>query len=98
MRKDGTISYGGQLFEVPYELSGQTIHVLVDPHRKTVVGIENEQGQSLGGVTALDAVANSHRPRAKPATGPTPKPAQSTGLNPVESAYRRHYDNDGLPE
>ncbi|VFN03667.1 MAG: Transposase [Candidatus Kentron sp. G] len=45
VRKDGTISYGGQLFEVPYELSGQTIHVLVDPHRKTVVGIENEQGQ-----------------------------------------------------
>jgi hypothetical protein len=91
VRKDGTVSYGGRLFEVPYELSGQTIHVLVDPHQGTVAGIEDGEGKSLGPVTALDPVANSHRPRTKPTNDTPPKPTPATGLNPIESAYRRYY-------
>lgn len=91
VRKDGTVSYGGKIYEVPYELSSQTIHVLVDPHCEALVGIEDAQGKNLGPVTELDPVANSHRPRTKPTLDTLPEPAPVTGLNPVESAYRRYY-------
>nr|VFJ69814.1 MAG: Transposase (or an inactivated derivative) [Candidatus Kentron sp. DK] len=91
VRKDGTVSYGGRVYEVPYELSSQTIHVLVDPHCEAVVGIEDREGGSLGPVTELDPVANSRRPRIKPNNDTLPEPAPVTGLNPVESAYRRYY-------
>ena len=91
VRKDGTVSYGGRIYEVPYELSGQSVYVLVDPHSETVAGVEDGQGTSLGPVTPLDPVANSHRARAKPGNDTSPKPAPATELNPVESAYRRHY-------
>ncbi|NNJ84028.1 MAG: DDE-type integrase/transposase/recombinase [Gammaproteobacteria bacterium] len=91
VRKDGTVSCGGRVYEVPYELSGWTIYVLVDPHREVVVGIEDGEGKSLGPVTELDPVANSHRPRTKPNNDTLPEPAPATGLNPIESAYRRYY-------
>jgi putative transposase len=96
VRKDGTLSYCSRQFEVPYELSGKTIRLLVDPHRKEVVGIEDEEGKSLGAVTLLDVVANSRRKRRKPGTDPAIDIQLGTGAgpNPVESAYRRHYGND----
>jgi hypothetical protein len=93
VRKDGAVSYGGRIYEVPYELAGQTIYLLVDPHRNIPVGIEDREGGSLGPVTELDPVANSHRPRTKPNNDTLPEPAPATGLNPVESAYRRYYGN-----
>lgn len=65
VRKDGTVSYEGKRFEVPYELSGHTINVVVDPLVRQPVGIESKSGQSLGGITPLDAVANNTRRRCR---------------------------------
>ena len=48
VRKDGTVSYLGQRFEVPYELSGKTVRLVVDPHAQRVVGAQLE-----GGLTAI---------------------------------------------
>jgi transposase InsO family protein len=94
VRKDGTVSYQGQDFEVPYELSGKTVHLVVDPHAATVIGVENEDGQSLGAATPLDAVANAHRRRRQPdsgdATGLTASENPKTP-NPVELAYRHYH-------
>ena len=75
VRKDGTVSYLGQRFEVPYELSGQTVRLVVDPHIGRVVGVEDAAGKSLGQATALDAIANIRRVRRKP------EPAQMGGVN-----------------
>jgi putative transposase len=66
VRKDGTVSYLGQRFEVPYELSGKTVRLVVDPHAGRVVGVEDEAGVSLGQATALDVLANLNRARRKP--------------------------------
>jgi transposase InsO family protein len=94
VRKDGTVSYQGQDFEVPYELSGKTVQLVVDPHAKTVVGVENDEGQSLGAATPLDAIANAHRRRRKPdpdgAMVLTPSPTPKTP-NPVELAYQHYH-------
>ncbi len=89
VRKDGTISYQGQRFEVPYALSGKTIRLVVDPHTETVKGVEDDEGRSLGLATPLDLAANSARKRRKPAADPAPTPA--SGPNLVELAHQRHY-------
>ena len=52
-------------FEVPYELSGKTVRLVVDPHAQRVVGVENEAGESLGEATPLDAIANAQAPTAQ---------------------------------
>jgi len=88
VRKDGTVSYLGQDFEVPYELSGKSVRLIVDPHAQPVAGIEDEGGNSLGAATPLDALANCHRRRRKPeeTTTQTAIPP-AAGPNLVELAY-----------
>jgi hypothetical protein len=94
VRKEGSVSYQGSDFEVPYELSGKTVRLVVDPHVQQVVGVEDEDGNSLGAATPLDALANCHRRRYKPAaantTTATTAPA-AAGANLVELAHQQHY-------
>jgi transposase InsO family protein len=94
VRKDATVSYQGERFEVPYELAGQRVQLVVDPHTEQVRGVENDNGQCLGAATPLDAVANAHRARRKP-TPLAAEPHAPTGLNAVEQAYREYH---ALPE
>lgn len=92
VRKDGTVSYQGSDFEVPYELSGKSVRLIVDPHIQQVVGVEDEDGNSLGAVTPLDALANCHRRRHKPETAnPAPSTPAADGPNLVELAFQQHY-------
>ena len=88
VRKDGTVSYVGERFEVPYELVGKTVKLVVDPHREKVIGVESESGESLGKATILDPLANCHRKRRSAAPGETPPPSR-TGANLVEMALAR---------
>jgi putative transposase len=89
VKKDGTVSYLGQRFEVPFELSGKTVQLVVDPHAQKVVGVENAQGEAIGQATPLDALANATRRRRTPAPVVTPPPA--SGPNLVELAYRQYH-------
>ena len=84
------MSYLGQRFEVPYELSGKTVRLVVDPHAERVVGVEDEAGQSLGLATALDALANISRVRRKPEPAAA-SVAQRDGPNLVEIAHARYH-------
>jgi hypothetical protein len=65
VRKDGTVSMGGQLFEVDYLLVGRKVQLVVDPHTQTVVGVESPEGESLGQATLLDKLENCHRQRQR---------------------------------
>jgi transposase InsO family protein len=89
VRKDGTVSYLGHRFEVPYELSGQTIKLVVDPHAQRVVGVEDEAGVSLGEATPLDAIANIKRKRRKPDT--VTDIVVRNGPNLVEIAHAKYH-------
>jgi putative transposase len=89
-RKDGTVSYQGSRFEVPYELAGKTIRLVVDPHARRVIGVEDEEGRSLGAATPLDAEANLYRRRRKPDPEDSSGQPQS-GPNLVEWAYRQYH-------
>lgn len=97
VRKDGTVSYQGQRFEVRYELSGKTVQLVVDPHAERVVGVEDDDGRSLGEATPLDAIGNAHRKRRKAAAvdcaEPTPAPHahHHGGPNLVEIAHQQYH-------
>ncbi len=97
MRRDGTISLWGQFFEVPYELSGRTIQVVIDPHLKEVVALESQEGKPLGQATPLDRLANNSRRRRRPSRVETPEPVVSDPeFNAVEQAYQRYNDQLSL--
>jgi len=87
------VSYLGQRFEVPYELSGKTVRLVVDPHGARVVGVEDEAGVSLGQATALDVLANLDRVRRKPEAVPasTAMSGARSGPNLVELAHARYH-------
>ncbi len=89
VKKDGTVSYLGRRFEVPYELSGKTVKLVVDPHAERVVGVEDDAGAPLGSATELDQIANQTRLRRKPdpAIGPTAR----SGPNLVELALVKYH-------
>ena len=92
VRKDGSVSYQGQLFEVPYELSGQAAQLVVDPHTGQVLGVEDQHGNALGQATPLDALANVHR-RRRLAEAQTNTPSNPQGANLIELALAQHYPN-----
>jgi transposase InsO family protein len=89
VRKDGTVSYLGARFEVPYELSGKTVQLVVDPHAQRVVGVEDDTGKSLGQATPLDAIANIKRTRRK--SEPVADIGARNGPNLVEIAHARYH-------
>jgi len=91
VRKDATVSYQGERFEVLYELSGRSVCLVVDPHARRVLGVEDADGQPLGAATPLDALANVHRHRRKPRPTKAPSPANTGQDNEVELAYRQYH-------
>jgi transposase InsO family protein len=105
VRKDGTVSFCGRFFEVPYELCGKKARLIVDPHAHSVIGVEDEQGRFLGAATPLDLLANQHRARRKPAD-PQAEPSQTSpqqprGPTPIDHASKEHYcpiDDDPTSE
>lgn len=94
VRKDSTVAYQGQRFEVPYELAGQSVQLVVDPHTEQAISVEDSQGETLGKATPLDAVANTHRRRRKPETPVDSQQTAPQGPNLVEMAYQQYYAID----
>lgn len=95
VRRDGTVSYQGRDFEVPYELSGKTLQLVVDPHTETVVGVEDAVGNSLGAATPLDVTANARRRRRRPDPDADERVAGTAGgssPNGIELAYRQYHE------
>jgi len=91
VRKDGTVSYLSARFEVPFELAGKTIRLVVDPHTGKVLGVENEAGERIGSATALDTLANLKRVRRKPAPAGDMPATDRAATNLVELAYQQYH-------
>jgi len=91
VRKDGTVAFQGTLFEVPYELSGQSVMLVVDPHRHQAIAVEDEDGKCLGPVTLLDANANAHRKRCQPQLIASTKPPATSTVEDLYQAYQASF-------
>ncbi len=92
VRRDGTVSFLGKRFEVPYELTGRTLVLVVDPHKALVLWVESEAGEPQGDATPLDMLANNRRKRCR-ASAPDKQAvhAPPVRFNAVELACQRHY-------
>lgn len=69
------------------------MRLVINPHAGQVVGVEDDNGESLGAATPLDALANVHRRRRQPQPQEAPSPGGAD--NEVELAYREYYDRTG---
>ena len=94
VRKDGTVSYLGQFFEVPYALVGKTVTLVVDAHAGRVVSVESAAGEDLGRATPLDREANAHRKRHQPGAAATAVEATADPTSLVEIAHKKYYGED----
>ena len=63
VRKDGSISYEGKSFEVPYLLAQKEVWVVIDPYQQKAIFLENEEGLRIGDLTPLDLQANRNYKR-----------------------------------
>jgi transposase InsO family protein len=97
VRKDGTVSYDGKRFEVPFELTGRTVTLVVEPQTGNVVAVESAQGKLLGLATLLDPLANIRRKRRTALPGATGSQS-TTGINLVELTLKQHQDRLGIAD
>lgn len=66
VRKDGTVQWNGQSYEVPHIYVQQTVIVVIDPHLQKAVYLESVDGKFLAKVTLLNKDANLDRKRQRP--------------------------------
>lgn len=87
VKKDATISYEGQLFEVPFVCVGEKVYLVIDAPTATAKYIESLEHEWLGHVHLLDKQANNNRKRQRPAT------AEITTVTPKISLIETLYHN-----
>jgi len=94
VRRDGTVAWGGNRFEVDYVLAGKQVQLVIDPHAGEALRVEDEEGEVLSMVVPLDVKANCQRQRRKPEVVETgeDKPMET---NLVEMALEQ-YSNKGV--
>lgn len=86
VRKDGTVTFQANVYEVPFELAGRSVVLVVDPHANRALTVESEDGQTLGPVALLDAHANADRKRRRPDHAVSPGPiANGCSSQPFQS-------------
>lgn len=78
VNKNGAVNWQGDPFEVSYELCGQEVYLVVDPHEDKVLGIESLEYEDLGAVHPQNKHANCNRARQRPKKAETTK--SSKGL------------------
>lgn len=89
VKKDGTISFNNQRYEVDYTLVGQQVAIVFDPHEQKVLYVESiNDGRCLGPATPLNRRANNHRKRVR--TTSENNPVQSKKTTPPKDSIVEH--------
>jgi putative transposase len=91
VRRDGTVAYLGKRFEVPYELSGKSIQLVIEPHAEQLISLEDHEGKAIGKAVELDVIANNQRARRKPEAQETLPQTPCQGPNLVELALQHYH-------
>lgn len=89
VKKDASISWEGQLYEVHHNQVGEDITLIVDPHAHKVVRAETVFGDHLI-ITPLDRKANINRKRQRPHDAFT---VHQQTQSAVETAYEDYLKN-----
>lgn len=97
VRKDSTISYAGQSFDVPYELARKQITIVIEPHEQQALYIENEEGQWIGDITPVDLQANRRHKRAQSGDNITTSTTLESSESIAELALKQQQDKLSIP-
>lgn len=89
VRKDGSISWNGKDFEVPHNLVGEKITLVVNPHAQNILRIESAFGDNLGAAHPTDRLKNMNRKRQKPHSQQNTTLPQESMVEMAHSAYKR---------
>lgn len=89
VRKDGTVRLDGIAYEVPYELAGKKILLVIDPYKKIAHAVESLSYEKLGKVVVLDKIANLGRVRNRPDKA---APNSKTTTSYIEDLYSSAQD------
>ncbi len=88
VRKDGTISWEGKMFEVHHNLVGEKVTLVFNPHTALAIRVETAFGDNLGAAVLLDLDANLHRKRQRPHAAPSQQgPQQEHNVETVFEDY-----------
>jgi putative transposase len=87
IKKDATLSFDGRLFEVPFELVGEIIYLVVDAPMGTPKYVESLEHHWLGHVHPLDKLANNTRTRQRPSAS-NKQITSKTSL--IEELYKKN--------
>ena len=95
VRKDGTVSWEGQVFEVHHNLVGEKVTLVIDPHAQKILRVETASGDNLGSAHPIDRIQNTHRKRQRPhqEEANTTKPNEFM----VEDVYHGYTTRCALP-
>ena len=74
------MSWEGKLYEIHHEQAGESITLVVDPHKHVAVRAETAFGDRLN-IAVLDPKANLNRKRQRPHAEFSPKQPSSWGSN-----------------
>jgi len=100
VRKDGTISWNGNFYEVDHKFVGDKVTLVFDPHTKKTIRIETELGEYLGTVIPLDLDANLNRTRQRPHTAcPEIQEQQEHAVENIHKEYEElcHVPDNNSP-
>jgi transposase InsO family protein len=87
VRKDGTISWEGTMFEVHHNHVGETVTLVFNPHTGQAIRIETVFGDDLGPVVRLDLDANLNRNRQRPHAALAQAPQREHNVEVVYEDY-----------
>ncbi len=86
IRKDGTLSFKGNYYEVPYQLADYEIYLVFEPASCEPKWIESLEYQRIGDVVLLDKQANLQRNRQRPTLENKVNQSQES-INLVDEIY-----------
>lgn len=90
VRKDGVLSFRGQLLEVRAELSGHDVELRFDPHQPRALPKVYVGKRFFCDTVPLDRLANATRRRRRDLGAPDPQ-AKPSGLDALALIARDHY-------
>ena len=96
VRKNGTISWNGNFYEVDHKLVGDKVTLVFDPHTNKTIRIETDLGEYLGTVTPLDLDANLNRSRQRPHAACAKTKIQQEYA--IENSYKDYEKQSHIPD
>ncbi len=93
VKKDGTVSFEGKLFEVPFEFVGETVYVVIDAPTSTAKHIESLDYTRQGPIHPLDKQANMTRVRQRPTSAlHSPSPPKTSLVEELLKKTNQQFD------